>query len=64
MNTFELRCRDPLKSLHFVHVVAEDEGDAMITFRETKTFQDWVVEALRKVNESCVVQEYDFINIK
>lgn len=57
MDVFEVKCNDVSGSLHYIHVVANDAGDAMILFRQTYDLDEFKVESIRQIIEPCVIEQ-------
>ena len=57
VNAYEIRCTNNNNGEERrVHVVAPDEGDAVIAFREEYSIEDWTVVCMHKVIETAVIE--------
>jgi hypothetical protein len=57
MNTYEIACKDTEGQDQLIHIVAPDAGEAMITFREEYSIEEWTVDYLCEVIGSTVIEK-------
>lgn len=56
MKIFEILCADRNGQDKRVHVVANDEGDAVIEFRSEYSLDEWTVECLHEIIKPAVIE--------
>ena len=61
MNTYEFKCRDEAGFSQKIHIIAPDEGDAMIEFRSSESFVDWTVQSVNQIIATSIIEDIEII---
>ena len=62
MNTYEFKGRDQYGREQQIHIVAPDEGDAMIEFRSCEDFADWSVKSINQIIATAIIETVDIVD--